>query len=107
MAKKVLILPGDNIGPEIVAEAVKVLQRVDEKYSLDISLDYAHGGAGLDAEGSPCPEQTLVKARESDAILLGAVGGPQWDDVERHLRPEKGLLTIRSELDRLVIYAQQ
>ena len=92
MAKKVLILPGDNIGPEIVAEAVKVLQRVDEKYSLDISLDYAHlGGAGLDAEGSPCPEQTLVKARESDAILLGAVGGPQWDDVERHLRPEKGL----------------
>ncbi|MGB2102815.1 MAG: 3-isopropylmalate dehydrogenase [Porticoccaceae bacterium] len=100
MAKKVLILPGDNIGPEIVAEAVKVLQRVDEKYQLDIELDYAHlGGAGLDAEGSPCPPQTLEKARESDAILLGAVGGPQWDDVERHLRPEKGLLTIRSELD--------
>jgi 3-isopropylmalate dehydrogenase len=100
MAKKVLILPGDNIGPEIVAEAVKVLQRVDQKYKLDIELDYAHlGGAGLDAEGSPCPAQTLEKARQSDAILLGAVGGPQWDDVERHLRPEKGLLTIRSELD--------
>ena len=100
MAKKVLILPGDNIGPEIVAEAVKVLQRVDEKFQLNIQLDYAHlGGAGLDAEGSPCPPQTLDKARESDAVLLGAVGGPQWDDVERHLRPEKGLLTIRSELD--------
>jgi 3-isopropylmalate dehydrogenase len=100
MAKKVLILPGDNIGPEIVAEAVKVLQRVDEKFELNIQLDYAHlGGAGLDAEGSPCPPQTLDKASESDAVLLGAVGGPQWDDVERHLRPEKGLLTIRSELD--------
>ena len=100
MSKKVLILPGDNIGPEIVAEAVKVLQRVDEKFSLGIELDYAHlGGAGLDAMGSPCPQQTLDKARQSDAILLGAVGGPQWDDVERHLRPEKGLLTIRSELD--------
>ena len=100
MSKKVLILPGDNIGPEIVAEAVKVLQRVDEKFSLGVELDYAHlGGAGLDAVGSPCPQETLDKARQSDAILLGAVGGPQWDDVERHLRPEKGLLTIRSELD--------
>ena len=100
MVKKVLILPGDNMGPEIVAEAVKVLKRVDEKFELGISLDYAHlGGAGLDAEGSPCPQQTFEKARESDAILLGAVGGPQWDNVERHLRPEKGLLTIRSELD--------
>lgn len=100
MAKQVLILPGDYIGPEIVAEAVKVLERVDAIFGLDIQLDYAHlGGAGLDAEGSPCPPQTLEKARASDAILLGAVGGPQWDNVERHLRPEKGLLTIRSELD--------
>ena len=100
MSKKVLILPGDNIGPEIVAEAVKVLQRVDQKFSLGIELDYAHlGGAGLDMHGSPCPSETLEKARQSDAILLGAVGGPQWDNVERHLRPEKGLLTIRSELD--------
>jgi 3-isopropylmalate dehydrogenase len=100
MSKKVLILPGDNIGPEIVAEAVKVLKRADEKFSLGIELDYAHlGGAGLDAAGSPCPPETLDKARQADAILLGAVGGPQWDNVERHLRPEKGLLTIRSELD--------
>ena len=100
MAKQVLVLPGDNIGPEIVAEAVKVLERVDAIFGLDIQLDYAHlGGAGLDAEGSPCPPKTLEKERTSDAILLGAVGGPQWDNVERHLRPEKGLLTIRSELD--------
>lgn len=98
--KKVLILPGDNIGPEIVTEAVKVLSRVDKKFQLGIALDYANlGGCALDADGTPCPQQTLDKARQSDAVLLGAVGGPQWDNVERHLRPEKGLLTIRSELD--------
>ncbi|MDG1819392.1 MAG: 3-isopropylmalate dehydrogenase [Porticoccaceae bacterium] len=98
--KKVLVLPGDNIGPEIVTEAVKVLETVSDKFGLGIELDYAHlGGAALDAVGEPCPKETLDKARSSDAILLGAVGGPQWDDVERHLRPEKGLLTIRSELD--------
>ena len=98
--KKVLILPGDNIGPEIVTEAVKVLSRVDKKFQLGIELDYANlGGCALDVDGTPCPQQTLDKARQSDAVLLGAVGGPQWDNVERHLRPEKGLLTIRSELD--------
>ena len=98
--KKVLVLPGDNIGPEIVTEAVKVLETISDKFGLGIELDYAHlGGAALDAVGEPCPQETLDKARSCDAILLGAVGGPQWDDVERHLRPEKGLLTIRSELD--------
>ena len=98
--KKVLVLPGDNIGPEIIAEAVKVLKTVSDKFGLGVELDYAHlGGAALDAVGDPCPQETLDKARASDAILLGAVGGPQWDDVERHLRPEKGLLTIRSELE--------
>ncbi|MDG1310550.1 MAG: 3-isopropylmalate dehydrogenase [Porticoccaceae bacterium] len=100
MSKKVLVLPGDNIGPEIVTEAVKILEKVSDQFNLGIELDYAHlGGAALDAVGEPCPQETLDKARASDAILLGAVGGPQWDDVERHLRPEKGLLTIRSELD--------
>jgi len=100
MSKKVLVLPGDNIGPEIVTEAVKVLEKVSDQFNLGIELDYAHlGGAALDAVGEPCPQETLDKARQSDAILLCAVGGPQWDDVERHLRPEKGLLTIRSELD--------
>jgi 3-isopropylmalate dehydrogenase len=100
MSKKVLVLPGDNIGPEIVTGAVKVLEKVSDQFNLGIELDYAHlGGAALDAVGEPCPKETLDKARASDAILLGAVGGPQWDDVERHLRPEKGLLTIRSELD--------
>ena len=98
--KKVLVLPGDNIGPEIIAEAVKVLNKVNQQFDLGIVLDYAHlGGAALDAVGEPCPQETLDKARASDAILLGAVGGPQWDNVERHLRPEKGLLTIRSKLE--------
>ena len=98
--KKILVLPGDNIGPEIITEAVKVLEKVSDQFNLGIELDYAHlGGAALDAVGEPCPKETLDKARASDAILLGAVGGPQWDNVERHLRPEKGLLTIRSELD--------
>ena len=98
--RNVLVLPGDNIGPEIIAEAVKVLQSVDSKFDLGIEIDYAHlGGAAIDAVGLPCPPETLDKARKADAILLGAVGGPQWDNVERHLRPEKGLLAIRSELD--------
>jgi 3-isopropylmalate dehydrogenase len=98
--KKVLVLPGDNIGPEIIAEAVKVLNKVNQQFDLGIVLDCAHlGGAALDAVGEPCPQETLDKARASDAILLGAVGGPQWDNVERHLRPEKGLLTIRSKLE--------
>jgi 3-isopropylmalate dehydrogenase len=98
--RNILVLPGDNIGPEIISEAVKVLQRVNTKFDLGLELDYAHlGGAAIDAVGEPCPPETLDKARKADAILLGAVGGPQWDHVERHLRPEKGLLTIRSELD--------
>ena len=98
--RNILVLPGDNIGPEIISEAVKVLQRVNTKFDLGLELDYAHlGGAAIDAVGEPCPPGTLDKARKADAILLGAVGGPQWDHVERHLRPEKGLLTIRSELD--------
>ncbi len=99
MSRKILVLPGDHIGPEIVAEAVKILQFVDARYALDLTLQHgAIGGAALDQYGEPLPEKTLAAARESAAILLGAVGGPQWDGVERHLRPERGLLAIRSEL---------
>ena len=98
--RRVLVLPGDNIGPEIIAEAVKVLDRVNGKFDLNIDLEYGDlGGAAIDASGEPCPEATLHKAKAADAILLGAVGGPKWDGIERHLRPEKGLLTIRSALD--------
>ena len=101
MTKKVLILPGDGIGPEIVTEAEKVLVAVSEKFNLDIELDHALvGGAGYDEFGSPLPEVTMEKARAADAILLGAVGGPKWDELEdRELRAEKGLLGLRSGLE--------
>ena len=99
MSKKVLVLPGDYIGPEIMAEAVKVLQAVDARFGLGIEMETGLlGGAAIDAHGVPLPDETLAMARAADAILLGAVGGPKWDNVERHLRPEKGLLGIRSEL---------
>lgn len=97
---KVLILPGDGIGPEIVSEAVAVLEEVKQKLQLDIELDEALlGGAAIDATGVPLPEATLAKAKSSDAILLGAVGGPKWDTLDPAIRPEKGLLGIRSQLD--------
>ncbi len=99
MTRKVLVLPGDYIGPEIMAEAVKVLESVNQRFDLGIELEHGLlGGAAIDAHGVPLPDATLAAAREADAILLGAVGGPKWDNVERHLRPEKGLLAIRSEL---------
>jgi 3-isopropylmalate dehydrogenase len=99
MTRKILILPGDYIGPEIVSEARSVLELVNRKYSLDLELeDGLLGGAALDVHGVPLPEETLSQAREAEAILLGAVGGPKWDGVDRELRPEKGLLQIRSEL---------
>ena len=99
MSKKILVLPGDYIGPEIMAEAVRVLETVDARFGLDLELEYGLlGGAAIDATGVPLPPETLDLARAADAILLGAVGGPKWDAVERHLRPERGLLGIRSEL---------
>lgn len=99
MTRRILMLPGDHIGVEIVAEADKILRAVDRRFGLDLELDYALiGGAALDVEGVPLPDSTLASARQADAILLGAVGGPEWDGVPRALRPERGLLKIRSEL---------
>ena len=100
MSKKVLILKGDYIGPEIVDEAVKVLKKVDQQFSLGIELEEGLlGGAAYDEVGEPCPEKTLEQGRQSDAILMGSVGGPKWDEVDRDLRPEKGLLKLRSGLE--------
>lgn len=101
MTKKILVLPGDGIGPEIVTEAVKVLEVAKEKFNLDVELDNALvGGAAYDEFGTPLPDVTMDKARAADAILLGAVGGPKWDALEdRELRPEKGLLGLRSGLE--------
>jgi len=100
MSKKILILPGDGIGPEIVAEAVNVINCLQEEHGLDVELDEALvGGAAYDAAGHPLPEATLDLAREADAILLGAVGGSKWESLDISVRPEKGLLGLRSELN--------
>jgi 3-isopropylmalate dehydrogenase len=100
VSQKVLILPGDYIGPEIVPQARRVLERAMALFDLDLELEEGLlGGAAIDECGLPLPDQTLAQAREADAILLGAVGGPKWDGVDRALRPEKGLLAIRSQLD--------
>ena len=99
MTEKVLILPGDGIGPEIIAEAVKVLNKLVAD-GLDIELEEGLvGGAAYDAKGHPLPEDTLLQARAADAILLGAVGGPQYESLDRSLRPEQGLLRLRAELE--------
>ncbi len=99
MTKKVLVLPGDGIGPEIVAEAVKVLNALRGSGGPELLLEEALvGGAAIDALGVPLPEETLTRARAADAVLLGAVGGPAWDEIETSRRPEKGLLGLRSGL---------
>ena len=97
--KHILVLPGDGIGPEIVAEAVGVLEvlRRDQGLNLDISEGLV-GGAAIDLCGDPLPPTTLEQARAADAILLGAVGGPKWEGLEIARRPEKGLLGLRSQL---------
>jgi 3-isopropylmalate dehydrogenase len=98
MSRNILVLPGDGIGPEIVAEAVKVLETLSAG-GLDVALEYGLvGGAACDVKGHPLPQETLAQARRADAILLGAVGGPQYESLDRPLRPEQGLLGLRSEL---------
>ena len=100
MSKSVLILPGDGIGPEIVTEAEKVLNALVQKHGLELSTKQGLiGGSAIDETGLPLPEETLASGRQADAILLGAVGGPKWDNIERSLRPERGLLAIRAGLD--------
>jgi len=100
VSKSVLILPGDGIGPEIVTEAEKVLNALSERYGLQINTEQALiGGSAIDETGVPLPDETLALGKQSDAVLLGAVGGPKWDKIERSLRPERGLLAIRAGLD--------
>jgi len=92
---KICVLPGDGIGPEIIAEAVRVLKALD----LGIEMEEAQlGGCAVDATGSPYPDATQKLAQAADAVLLGAVGGPQWDNNPREQRPERGLLGIRKQL---------
>lgn len=96
---KIILLPGDGIGPEIVAEARKVLEKVDSLFGLDLSFESdLIGGAALDEYGVPLADSTLDRCRSADAILMGSVGGPKWDHFEPALRPEKGLLRLRYDL---------
>ncbi|WP_413665852.1 3-isopropylmalate dehydrogenase [Microbulbifer sp. CNSA002] len=94
-----MILPGDGIGPEIVEQAMAVLEVASGKFNLGLSFEQGLiGGSSIDAHGEPLTDETLKAAGDCDAVLLGAVGGPQWDTLEREIRPEKGLLKIRSGL---------
>lgn len=100
MKKKVAVLRGDGIGREVTDSAIKVLKAVEKRYDHEFELAYGLiGGGAVDAVGEPLPQDTITICEESDAILLGAVGGPKWDQNPSHLRPEKGLLQIRKHFE--------
>ena len=103
MTKQIAILPGDGIGPEIIAQTVRVLEKLKQQ-GLDVVYEYAPlGGAAYDEYGQPYPEFTQNLCRKADAVLLGAVGAPQYDNLDRPLRPERGLLAIRKDLNLFAI----
>ena len=100
MSHRILLLPGDGIGPEVVEQAKRVLVATAGVFDLDLVFDLADlGGVAIDRHGDPYPEATRLLARQADAILMGAVGGPKWDTLPAAQRPERGLLAIRSDLD--------
>ena len=97
---KIVLLGGDGIGPEVVAEAIRVLEVVNQRYGLGIDVEeHLIGGSAIDATGEPLPDTTLKAAKNADAVLLGAVGGPKWDLLPMTSRPEKGLLKIRAGMN--------
>ncbi|MCG8324369.1 MAG: isocitrate/isopropylmalate family dehydrogenase, partial [Thiotrichales bacterium] len=97
--KKILVLPGDGIGPEIIAEAEKVLAALRDQHGLAVEFEHGLiGGAAYEAGGYPLPDATLAAAKQADAILFGSIGGPRWEQIERDLRPERGLLALRAGL---------
>jgi 3-isopropylmalate dehydrogenase len=99
MSARILLLPGDGIGPEVVAEAERVLTVLRDRHGLDASWSQGLiGGAAYDVHGEPLPAETLAQARAADAVLMGAVGGPRYDTLPKPLRPERGLLAIRAGL---------
>src|ERR1700759_4843767 len=94
-----VLLPGDGIGPEIVAEAKKVLEKIASKFGHSFTFaTHLIGGAAIDATGTALPQETTDACKGSDAVLLGAVGGPKWDDPRAKVRPDQGLLAIRQGL---------
>jgi 3-isopropylmalate dehydrogenase len=99
MSTRIVMLPGDGIGPEIMAEARSLLKALAWQYHLELDLDERLiGGAAIDATGEPLPAETLAACREADIVLLGAVGGPRWSDPDARVRPEQGLLALRQAL---------
>ncbi|RLQ96088.1 3-isopropylmalate dehydrogenase [Falsibacillus albus] len=100
MEKQIVLLPGDGIGTEVIKSAKKVLEAIAEEYHHTFTFTvHAIGGSAIDSNGDPLPPSTVEACKKADAILLGAVGGPKWDQNPSHLRPEKGLLGIRKALD--------
>jgi 3-isopropylmalate dehydrogenase len=100
MTKKIAVLPGDGIGPEIVDEALRVLDCLRTEFGLQVETEAALiGGVAYDATGTPFPAETLALSKQADAILLGAVGGPKWEPLDYSVRPERGLLGLRSDLE--------
>lgn len=105
MKKQVAVLPGDGIGQEVMNAALDVLKAVEEQFGHQFKVVQGDiGGVAIDRQGTPLPEETLELCKSSDAVLLGAVGGPKWNDNPVHLRPEKGLLGVRKELGLFANY---
>ncbi|MCX8024662.1 MAG: 3-isopropylmalate dehydrogenase [Thermanaerothrix sp.] len=99
MKASIVLLPGDGIGPEVVEAAVQVLEAIGQRYGHEFGFkEYPIGGNAIDKTGNPLPEETLQACRSADAVLLGAVGGPKWDDPRASVRPEQGLLGLRKGL---------
>ncbi|MBD2844224.1 3-isopropylmalate dehydrogenase [Paenibacillus sp. IB182496] len=97
--KKIAVLGGDGIGPEVVGEAIKVMKKTEELFGLKFEFEHGlFGGIAIDEKGTPLPQETLDICQRADAVLLGAVGGPKWDNNSKELRPETGLLGIRKAL---------
>ena len=97
--RKILLLPGDGIGPEVIVEVKKIINWLNTKKSLDFEIDQdLVGGASFEKHGSPITDETFYKALESEVVILGAVGGPQWDNLEFSKKPERALLKLRKEL---------
>lgn len=100
---KIAVIKGDGVGPEIINEGIKVLNKIEKKYNHKFELtEVLAGGCAIDKENTPLPERTLEECKKSDAVLLGAVGGAKWDNIDPSIRPEKGLLGLRSGLNLFV-----
>ena len=99
MKAKITLLPGDGIGPEVIGAAQRILEKIGEKFGHEFETESHHiGGIAIDETGVPLPDETLASCQKADAVLLGAVGGPKWDDPNASVRPEQGLLGLRKAL---------